>query len=102
MDGKLCPLAEAAALVRDGDLIATGGSLMQRIPAAFVRELARQRRRKLALAKPSPGYDADLLAAAGALDRIMSGIVTLEQPFGMAPNFRRAVERGALQVAEHA
>ena len=100
--GKLRSLSEAAALVRDGDLLAIGGSLLQRTPAAFVRELARQGRRDLGLAKPSPGYDADLLAATGVLARISSGIVSFEQPFGMAPNFRRAVEGGRLKVTEHA
>lgn len=95
-------LSEAAALVQDGQLLAIGGSLLQRTPAAFVRELARQGRRNLELAKPSPGYDADLLAAAGCLSRIQCGIVSFEQPFGMAPSFRRAVEAGRVVVKEHA
>ena len=101
-EGKLAGLVEAAALVRDGDQLAIGGSLLQRVPAALVRELARQGRRDLEIAKPSPGYDADLLAAAGCLSRIQSGIVSFEQPFGMAPNFRRAVEAGRVRVKEHA
>lgn len=102
MTDRRCTLAEAAGLVRDGQLLAIGGSLLQRTPAAFVRELARQGRRDLELAKPSPGYDADLLAAAGCLSRIQSGIVSFEQPFGMAPSFRRAVEAGRIAVKEHA
>jgi glutaconate CoA-transferase subunit A len=102
MTDKRCSLAEAAGLVRDGEMVAVGGSLLQRTPAALVRELARQGRRDLELAKPSPGYDADLLAAAGCLARIRSGIVSFEQPFGMAPNFRRAVEQGEVEVVEHA
>lgn len=102
MTDKRCTLTEAAGLVWDGASIVLGGSLLQRAPAAIVRELARQRRRDLELIKPSPGYDADLLAAAGCLSRIQSGIVTFEQPFGMAPNFRRAVEEGRVRVKEHA
>ena len=102
MGDKRCTLAEAAHLVQDGQLITVGGSLLQRTPAALIRELARQGRRGLELAKPSPGYDADLLAAAGCLRRIQSGIVSFEQPFGMAPSFRRAVEQGEVEVVEHA
>jgi glutaconate CoA-transferase subunit A len=99
---KQLALEDAARLIKDGQLIAIGGTLCQRVPAAFVREMARQGLRDLELVKPSPGYDIDLLAAAGCVQRIRSGIVSLEQPFGMAPNFRRAVEEGRLQVIENA
>lgn len=99
---KQLSLEQAASLVKDGQVISIGGTLCQRVPAAFVRELARQGRRELELVKPSPGYDIDLLAAAGCVRRLRSGIVSLEAPFGMAPNFRRAVEEGNLEVIENA
>jgi glutaconate CoA-transferase, subunit A len=99
---KQLALEDAARLVRDGQVITIGGTLCQRVPAAFVREMARQGVRDLELVKPSPGYDIDLLAAAGCVRRIRSGIVSLEQPFGMAPSFRRAVEDGRLEVIENA
>jgi glutaconate CoA-transferase subunit A len=99
---KQLGLEQAARLVQDGQVITIGGTLCQRVPAAFVREVARQGVRDLELVKPSPGYDIDLLAAAGAVRRIRSGIVSLEQPFGMAPSFRRAVEEGRLEVVENA
>lgn len=99
---KLLNLEEATHLVTDGQTITLGGSLLQRTPAAFCRELARQGRRNLHLVKPSPGYDGDLLSAAGVLSRISAGMVSLEQPHGMAPGFRRAVEEGRVEVIEHA
>jgi len=99
---KQVALEDAARLIKDGQQITIGGTLCQRVPAAFVREMARQGLRDLELVKPSPGYDIDLLAAAGCVRRIRSGIVSLEQPFGMAPNFRRAVEEGRLEVVENA
>ena len=102
MSNKQISLEEAARLVQDGQVISIGGTLCQRVPAAFVRELARQARRDLELVKSSPGYDIDLLAAARCVRRVRSGIVSLEQPFGMAPNFRRAVEEGRLEVIENA
>ena len=99
---KQLPLEQAAQLVKDGQVISIGGTLCQRVPAAFVRELARQGRRNLELVKSSPGYDLDLLAAGHCVRRVRSGIVSLEAPFGMAPNFRRAVEEGRLEVIENA
>jgi glutaconate CoA-transferase subunit A len=51
MARKLNDLPETAALVQDGEFLALGGNLMHRIPAALVRELARQRRRNLEVAK---------------------------------------------------
>jgi glutaconate CoA-transferase, subunit A len=101
MAGKLMTLPAAAGLVSDGATITLGGTLLHRGPSAFVRELARQGRRDLTLVKPSPGYDIDLLCAAGCLSQTNAGIVTLEANFGMAPNFRRAVESGQVRHTEN-
>jgi glutaconate CoA-transferase subunit A len=101
MTDKLVSLADAARLVPDGAVISIGGVLLNRVPAAFVRELVRQGRRRLTLYKPSPSYDVDLLAAAGALDTVGMGMATFETRFGQAMNFRRAVEAGDVRVIEH-
>lgn len=98
---KLAALAEAVALVPDGAHITLGGVMLHRIPAAFVRELARQGRRGLRLSKPSPSYDLDLLCAAGCLAEVDAGIASLEAAFGGGlPNYRRAVEAGRVRVRE--
>ncbi len=99
---KLLTLPEAAALVEDGSAISTSGSLLHRAPSAFLREIARMGRRDLTLIKPSPGYDADLLCAAGALGCVLSGIVTFEASYGLAPNYRKSIERGLAGLTEHA
>jgi glutaconate CoA-transferase subunit A len=99
---KQTTISEAARLVKNGQTITIGGTLSQRVPASFVRELARQQVRDLFLLKPSPGYDIDVLAAAGSVARVQCGLTALEQPFGMARNFRRAVEEGKLEVVENA
>jgi glutaconate CoA-transferase, subunit A len=98
---KVLSLEEAAQLIPDGALVTFGGVLLNRPPAAFVRELARQRRRGLRLVKPSPAYDLDLLVAAGCLAEAAIGITTFESRFGQSQQFRRAVERGTLKVREH-
>ncbi len=99
---KLCTLSEAAALVKDGQSISTSGSLLHRAPSAFLREIVRMGRKNLTLIKPSPGYDADLLCAAGALSRVLSGIVTFEANYGLAPNYRKSIEKGLAGLTEHA
>jgi len=100
MQNKVRSLEAAASLVSDGSSITFGGSFLQRVPAAFVRELARQGRSALQLIKASPSYDADLLALANALSSTVSGMVAFERPYGGAPNFRRKVEMGMVHYEE--
>ena len=95
-------LADAAALIDDGQTVAFGGSLLHRSPSALTRELARRGRRGLTFVKPSAAYDLDLLCAAGCLQTVYAGIVVMEGGFGLAPNYRRAVERGEVKLVEHA
>ena len=102
MAGKIISLTQAAALVEDGDLLALGGNALTRIPAAFVRELARQGRGDLRLVKTAGAYDVDLLCAAGAVAQTQTGYVGFENLFGLAPSYRRSVEEGRVQVVEHA
>ena len=101
-DGKLTTLTEAAALVQDSQVVAFGGSLLHRGPSALTRELVRQGRRGLTFVKPSAAYDLDLLCAAGCVETVYAGIVVMEGGFGLAPSYRRAVERGRVKVVEHA
>jgi glutaconate CoA-transferase subunit A len=95
-------LQELAALVPNGASIALGGSFLHRGPFAFVRELIRQEKRDLELIKQSPGYDVDILCRAGVLRRVRAGIVAMEGNFGLAPWYRRAVERHEIELEEHA
>ena len=101
MSGKVLSLEAAVRLIPDGALLTLGGVLLNRPPAAFVRELARQGRRGLRLVKPSPAYDLDLLTAAGCVAEAAIGITTFESRFGQSRQFRRAVERGTLKLREH-
>ncbi|MCY4635053.1 MAG: CoA transferase subunit A [Acidobacteria bacterium] len=101
-DSKVAPLAELAALVPDGASVALGGSFLHRGPFAFVRELIRRRRKALEIVKQSPGYDIDILCRAGSVARVRAGIVAMEGHLGLAPAYRRAVERREIELEEHA
>lgn len=99
---KCVPLAELVARVPDGASLALGGSFLHRGPFAFVRELIRQGKRELEIIKQSPGYDIDILCRAGAVRKTRAGIVAMEGNFGLAPWYRKAVERGEIVLEEHA
>jgi glutaconate CoA-transferase, subunit A len=102
MIDKTTTLAEAIAAVPDGARVALGGNTLHRGPCAAVHEIVRQRKRDLEVVKTAGAYDVDLLAATGCAASASVGFVGFETVFGMAPNYRRAVERGDLAVNEHA
>ncbi len=93
--------AEAAvAMVRDGNHVAIGGTLYSRTPMALVFALLRQRRRHLTVSRPLACYETELFLATGALDRIVTSWVGIGLPWGLAPVFRRYVERGDARYDE--
>jgi glutaconate CoA-transferase, subunit A len=97
---KRASLADAAALVGDGALVALGGGLSARLPMALVRELVRQRRTGLHLVGSAHSIDVDMLVGAGAVRRCEESYVGFEQDLGLAPAYRRAAEEGTIEVAE--
>ena len=99
---KILSMAEAAALVSDGDCLGLGGNVLHRSPAAFARELCRQGRRSLHLVKTAGAYDVDILCAAGAVASVSAGYVAYETDFGFATHYRLAVEKGIVEAREHA
>jgi glutaconate CoA-transferase subunit A len=96
---KRISLHEAAALVRPGDTLGVGGMMLYRKPMAFVRELVRQDVGDLTLLGFTSAFEAELLAAAGAVQTLRTCYFGLEF-LGLAPVLRRAVERGQVQVIE--
>ena len=96
---KVVSLAEAAALVHDGDVVALQNMATQAAPMALVRELIRQERRKLGLVCLVGGMPVDWLAAAGVIDRLIGAAVSMEQ-FGLCQQYRKAVEAGRVRVEE--
>jgi glutaconate CoA-transferase subunit A len=102
MKSKFLSLQELTELIADGSSIAMGGSLLHRGPFAFARELIRQGRKNLTFIKPSAGYDLDILSATYTIQEAQVGIVTMEGGFGLAQNYRRAVQEGKIKVFEHA
>ncbi len=97
---RFVPLSEAAAAVASGSRVAMGGAMVMP-PMAFTRELVRQRKTDLHLVcSPIGGIDIDMLAGAGCASSVEFPQVSLGE-YGMAPNFRRAVESGRISTREH-
>jgi len=99
--GKLHSLSEAAKLVDDGSTICLMGRTGRaNHPMAFVYELVRRRVKDLTIIAVNNGLSIDLLCGAGCVKRVETSCVGLED-FGLASNFRRAVEGGEVEVAEY-
>lgn len=97
---KRTSLADAAALVGDGAMVALGGGLCARLPMALVRELVRQGRRGLHLVGSAHSIDVDLLIATGAVAVCEESYVGFEQDLGLAPAYRTAAAAGTIEIRE--
>jgi glutaconate CoA-transferase subunit A len=97
---KRCDLTSLIAHVRESDCVAIGGGLSWREPLAALRELVRQNQGRLKLVGSAHGIDVDLLCGAGLVAESAESYVGFEQDFGMAPNYRRACESGAVAVRD--
>ncbi len=97
---KVSGLKEAAGLIKDGSRITLGGMAVHNHPMAFVYELIRRGVKDLTIVGHVSAGDVDILIGAGCVKRVETAYVGLEE-FGPAPNFRRAVERGEIELAEY-
>lgn len=98
---EVIALDEAALLVRDGQTLALGGSLLYRRPTAFVRALlARpQRPSDLTLLCFTAGYAADLLVGSGMVRTVRTCYFGLDA-FGLAPMYTERATDGRLHVQQ--
>lgn len=99
MKSKLVSLRDAASLIPSGSSLTIGGSIIRRSPVALIRELIRQRKDGFTVLAYPAGFTTDLLAGAGAVDRVEAVYEGLFQ-FGFSYNFRRGVESGAIDIRD--
>ena len=90
---KRVSLAEAAALVRDGDTVVAGGCCYSRTPWAMLLELLRAGRRDLTLCRNLMSYEAELFLATGAASKLVASWVGIGLRWGIPKVFREYVER---------
>jgi glutaconate CoA-transferase, subunit A len=90
---KRVSLADAAALVRDGDTVAAGGCCYSRTPSAILLELLRAGRRDLTLARNLMCYESELFLVSGAAKKLIASWVGIGLRWGIPKVFREYVER---------
>ncbi|MHA1292637.1 MAG: CoA transferase subunit A [Promethearchaeota archaeon] len=97
---KIMSLEEAiSTYVQDGDLIGTGGLSFWRKPICACREIIKQNKKDLTICTFVGGMDVDMLIAGGCVSKVKASFVGMEV-FGMAPNYRKAVESGTIKISE--
>ncbi len=89
---KRMSLAQAAALVHDGDTVAAGGCCYSRTPWAMLLELLRAGRCDLTLARNLMCFEAELFLATGAANRLIASWVGIGLRWGIPKVFREYVE----------
>ncbi len=97
---KVMELEQAVqSLIPDrSEALWVGGMHMHNVPMALVRECIRQGKRfETFFAGPSSSLAAELLIGSGLVERVVVGYIGFEH-IGLAPVFRRAVERGESKI----
>jgi glutaconate CoA-transferase subunit A len=97
---KLSTLADAVASIPDGAHVALSGFAITRCTMAFAAEVIRQGIKGLTVSQCVGAMDADLLAGAGALERIIYGGGSLDR-FGRLNCVNRGIEGGTLIAEEY-
>jgi len=98
-ESKVAKLSDIGNIIKDGDKVAIGGSWLGSHPIAIIREIIRQKIKNLTAVTVVGSIDIDMLIGAGCLSRLMFSFVSMEA-FGLAPNFRRAIEKEGLPYDE--
>jgi acyl CoA:acetate/3-ketoacid CoA transferase alpha subunit len=99
VDKRLSVREAVERFVHDGDYVAIGGFGHIRVPMALIYEIARQRRRELAVAGKTAVHDIDVLIGAGCVTKVECAYSFGHELRGLSPAGRRAVESGVVQVA---
>ena len=97
---KVMSLEEAAALVKDGDVVGIGGSTLSRTPIAIVWALIRARRKRLTCARGIMSSEGELLFGAGASDHVITSWFSQGIVWGVSKVMRLYTESGRARFDE--
>ena len=89
---KVMSLAEAAALVSDGEHVALGGCTMSRTPLAMIWALIRARKKDLMISRSIVSSEGDLLFASGVSRHIMTSWFSQGIVWGVSKVMRHYTE----------
>ena len=88
-----------STFVQDGDVVGIGGLSFWRKPVSACREIIRQEKKNLTVCTFVGGIEVDMLIGGGCISEVKASFVGMEV-FGMAPNYRKAIEEGTIKVSE--
>lgn len=91
---------QVVAEIEDGATVGFGGLMNTCHAMPLIRELIRQERKDLHVVGLASGLEVDMLIAAGQVRRISTPTVSAETIQPIAPAFRRAAQRGEIEVWE--
>ena len=94
---KLTTIDQAVAQIPNGARIVLGGFSVYQRPMAAVHALIRAGKKDLTIIGVINSIETDMLIGAGAVRKVETSYVGLER-FGLAGNFRRAMQSGKLEV----
>ncbi len=101
MRDKTMSLNEAVSkFVRDGDVIALSSANYNRVAMAAVREIIRQHKSGLTVAKTLCAFDVELLMAANLVKKIVSSWASIGVSWGVSALMRDRVETGKVEFEE--
>jgi len=97
---KVMSLEEAAALVKDGEVVGIGGSTLSRTPMAMVWALIRAGRKRLTCARGIMSSEGELLFGAGASDHVITSWFSQGIVWGVSKVMRHYTESGRARFDE--
>ena len=99
ISSKIISLTDLPSRIAPSSTVALGGAWFSNHPMAAVRQLIRARRHDLRLVSLLASIDVDLMIAAGGLEHLTFGMVSMDA-LGLPIHFRRAVQAGDLSLTE--
>ncbi len=101
MVDKTTTVKEAVAkYIHDGDYFASGGFGSNRIPAAILHEIVRQKKKDLGFAGHTSTHDMQILIAGKCINRCDAAYIVGLEARGLSKISRRAFENGEIQSTE--
>lgn len=97
---KTMTLGDAADLVKDGDIVALGGTMYSRPPTAMIHEIIRKRKRNLTITRNMCSFEGDLLMASGVARKFITAWISIGVPWGISRVMRKFVEEGKVEIEE--
>ncbi len=98
---KLVSVEEAARVIKDGMTIIVGGLLSVNHSMAIIRQIIKNGTKDLTvIGAASTGLEVDLLIGSGCTRVVNTSYLSGEHFIGVGPCFRRAVEKGEVELWE--